>query len=576
MKKTFFALVATATVAAIALTGCKDKNPAYDEKADCLIVGKVITMDEGNPSAEAITVKNGMVQYVGTLDEARRYCDDKTKEINYATASIYPGFMEGHVHGMLVAERLQQLDLSALDEQQGTKMADFVAAVAQYVKDNPSKEIYKGSGWSVRDVEPTAAMLDAVCATKPIILTSGDGHSVWINTKAIEQFHIADIDNIEQYSTNYIRVDENGYPTGYISEGATNLVRAALTLTKEEYKEGLLQWQQKAFSLGITACTEAALLPNSPIIDAYQELAKSGAWKLRTYAVERIPYTKDEKQFNAALEAAFAHSMQYNSEYFKVSGIKIFVDGVVEAQTAWFLEPYANDNQYYGTPSFPDADLIAKAVAFANTNNMNAHFHTIGDAAVRTAVKGIVQAQQQTGITDARNTLSHLEIVQQEELELMSKHNIIPVVAPLWVPMDAEYYNYLKQYLGTDRLDHQLPIKSFFVKGCKVNFHTDYPVSPTFNVPQTIYAAVMRTLPEYAAFGPQNIDEAITREQALQAFTTNVAYQFKQENRLGKLKAGFVANMTVFNTNFMKDDMSAIANATLVATIVDGQEVYKK
>ena len=569
-------------LAAIALVSCKDKNddpqpqPDPRRESDCMIVGNIITMDEENPTAQAVVVKNGIIQFVGDRDEAKKYCTDQTTVLKFDSSFIYPGFMEGHVHGMLVAERLQQLDLSSLDEQQGTKMADFLAAIAQYVKDNPSKEIYKGSGWSVKDVEPTAAMLDAVCSTKPIILTSVDGHSAWINTTAIEQFHLADPANIEKYGTNYIRVDEKGYPTGYISEGATNLVREALTLTKDEYKAGLLQWQQKAFSLGITACTEAALLPNSPIIDAYHELAKSGDWKLRTYAVERIPYTKDEKQFEAALEAARKHSILYNSEYFKVSGIKIFVDGIVEAQTAWFIEPYAHDNQYYGVPAFPDADLIAKAVAFANTNNMNAHFHTIGDAAVRTAVKGIVQAQQQTGITEARNTLSHLEVVQPEELNLIGLHNIIPVVAPLWVPMDKEYYDYLKQYLGTDRLNKQYPIKSFFEKGCKVNFHSDYPVSPSFNVPQTIYAAVMRTLPMCEDFGAQNINEAITREQALQAFTTNVAYQFKQENRMGKLKAGFVANMSVFDADFLKDDLNKVFNAQTVATIVDGQAVYEQ
>ena len=574
MKKVFLPLI---FIAAIASTGCEDKSPVYGEKADCLVIGNVITMDEDNPRAEAVVVKDGIIQFVGERKDAEQYCTDKTKVMDYGTASVYPGFMEGHAHGRIVAERLPGLDLSDLGNEDASTMQDYVNKITQYVNQNPDMEIYKGFGWVVvNDITTTAAALDAICSTKPIILGDLDGHSAWLNTKAIEQYHVSDPANIAKYGTSYIRVDENGHPTGYISEGALDLVRPAWTLSKDEYKKGLLKWQQRAFEFGITAVSEAWLNATDNLVqDAYMELSTSGEWKLRTYAVEKVLPPSDEKELNATLNAILDHSIKYNSEYFKVNGIKIFMDGIVEGGTAWLLEPYSNNNQNYGRTSFPDANVIAQAVAFANSHNLNAHFHTIGDAAVRTAVDGIIQAQTQTGITDARNAVAHLELVNPEEIERIGKNNIIPVVAPLWVPMNKSYQDELYRYIG-ERIKTQYPIKSFCEKGCKINFHSDYPISPDFNVPQTICAAVTRTDDAHSDADVQNPEEAITREQALQAFTTNIAYQFKQENRLGKLKAGFVANMSVFNKDFLKDDMSTIIQAEVVATIVDGQVVYGK
>ncbi len=577
MRKLFLALMATAAVASIALTGCKEKNPAYDEKADCLIIGNVITMDEANPSAKAVTVKNGLVQYVGELDEARKYCDDKTRVLDYGTASVYPGFIEGHVHGMEVATRTSQLDLSEQDDDPQTTMWDFLAAIKAYVQANPELDLYKGAGWTVHHgVQPTRQMLDSICDTKPMIFSTVDGHSMWINTFAIEKYGVSNAENIKKYGTDCIRVDASGYPTGYISEAAMDLVRPALLLSKEEYMDGLRQWQAMAFSYGITAVLEAALpVSGTHIQEAFRELAQSGEWKLRTYASEVIQYPMPDDIFYRDINLIKQHHDNNNLEYYKTYGIKIFLDGVVEAHTAWLLEPYTDDPSYYGLQAFPYPDRITEAVAFANQNGMNAHFHCIGDAAVRTAVDAIVKAQNQTGITDKRNTIAHLQIVQPEEIDKMAQNHIIPVVAPLWAPIEPDYFSHEVAYLG-NRAYEQYPIKSFFDKGCCVTFHSDYPVSPNISMPKTIYAAVTRTDERYGEAGIHNINEAVTREQALKAITVNAAYQLSEENRLGQLKAGFVANMSVYDADFLKDDMSKVYHASTVATIIDGNVVFGK
>ncbi len=577
MKK--FCLLVLWAVVISSVTGCNssEADPSIAE-ADCLILGNIITMDDDNPdAADAVVVSDGIIQYVGSRQEAQKYCNDKTQVLDFGKNSVYPGFMEGHVHGMEVATRAMQLDLSDLDEDLDTKMEDFLDRIAEYVRDNPQLELYKGAGWSVRNsVYPTAAMLDEICNDKPMIMTTVDGHSMWINTVAIERYKVSDPANIQKYGTNCIRVDGSGYPTGYISEAAMDLVRPALALTKEEYKQGLLEWQEMAFSYGITAAVEAALPINSvPIQDAFNELAEEGRWKLRTYAFEAVQYPDPYEQFKNDLGTIRDHFNHYRNEYFKVSGIKIFVDGVVEAHTAWLSEPYADNPSDYGLQAFPNPDRITEAVKFANTNGMSAHFHTIGDAAVHTAAECIAAAQNQTGITDARNTMAHLQIVKAEDIEKIGANNIIPVVAPLWVSIEPGYFAHELEYLGRERAYSQYPIRSFFDKNCNVTFHSDYPVSPNISMPHTIYAAVTRTDENLGPAGVNNIEEAVTREQALKAVTVNVAYQLKEENRLGKIKKGFVANMSVYDADFLRDDLSKVSNSSTVATIVDGKVVYQ-
>ena len=581
MKKLFLALIAIAAITAIALTGCKDKNDEPSQKTDprqqydCMVVGNIITMDEENPTAEAVVVQNGIIQFVGKRTDAEQYCTDKTQILDYGTASVYPGFIEGHVHGMEVATRQFQLDLSELDDDPQTQMWDFLAAIRAYVKANDKFELYKGAGWTVHfGVQPTRQMLDSICSTKPMIFTSVDGHSFWINTFAIEKYGVSKPENIKKYGTDCIRVDALGYPTGYISEAAGDLVRPALTLTQQEYMEGLRKWQDMAFSYGITAVEEAALpISGTSIQEAFKALDQSGEWKLRTYASEVVQHPTPDDVFYRDINLIKQHYQQNHSEYFKIYGIKIFMDGVVESHTAWLLEPYKDAPSYYGLQAFPNPDRITEAVAFANNNGMNAHFHCIGDAAIRTAVDAIIKAQNQTGIKDKRNTIAHLQIIKPEDIDKIAQNNIIPVVAPLWVPKDSDYFSHELAYLG-ERANTQYRIKSFFDKGCCVTFHSDYPVSPSISIPRTIYAAVTRTDERYGPSGILNIDEAITREQALKALTVNVAYQLNEENRLGKLKVGYVANMSVFDADFLKDDMAKIYRASTIATIVDGQVVY--
>lgn len=565
MRKLLFPIL----LAVVLLAGCSKSTQTL------LLLGNVITMDAAAPTAEAVLVENGIIRYVGTANEARALCDDKTITKDYGSASIYPGFLEGHTHGILVADRIQQADLSEVDGKDGAVMDDFVAAMKQYMEQNPSLNIYKGAGWTVKDKDPDAAMLDAICPNVPMCLNSMDGHSMWINTAAMKAFGI-DKEAVHKYGTDCIRVDAQGNPTGYLSENPAIELLAKISMTKDECKRGLLQWQEVAFRNGFTAVTEAGLGLGCPYaIEAYQELCNEGLWKLRTYANQVIDEKVPDAKLDSALDNVLKMHSEHNGEYFRVIGTKVFMDGVIEAHTGWLKEAYSDQPGYYGLVRCPESARVAKIVAYNNRHGMNVHFHSIGDAATHTVVEGVAQAVAETGIRDGRNAVAHLQVVDPADYQAFAENNLIAVVAPLWAVKFPGEYDITCSYIG-ERAATQYPIKAFYNLGCRVNFHSDYPVSPSMSVAWSIYMAARRTMPELGAAGVHNASECTTREQALRAMTTDCAYQWREENRQGSISVGKLANFAIFNADFLHDDLDAIWNANVLATYVDGKVVYGK
>lgn len=540
-----------------------------------LLLGNVITMDQAAPTAEAVYVEDGIIKYVGSADEARKLSDENTIVKDYGNASIYPGFLEGHTHGILAADRFQQADLTEVTYREGVVvMNDYVKAMKQFMEEHPGLPIYKGAGWLIKDCEPNAAMLDAICPDVPMLLNTEDGHSMWINSAAMKKYGI-DAEAVKKYGEDCVRVDSEGNPTGYLSENPAIELLGKISMTKEECKSGLLMWQDRAFSYGFTGVTEAGLgLGCEHAAEAYQELCDEGKWKLRTYANVVIDESVPNAKLDSALNRVLTMHQKHSNEYFKVIGTKLFMDGVIEAHTGWLEQEYSDQPGYYGLKRCPDASRVAKIVAFNNKNGMNVHFHSIGDAASRTVAEGIAQAVKDTGLKDGRNAVAHLQVVRPEDIRAFADLGVIAVVAPLWVGKFPIEYDITCSYIG-QRAEAEYPVKSFFDAGCKVNFHSDYPVSNSMSVSRSVYTSAARTQPSLGPDGIHNPSECISKQQALEAMTTNVAYQWHEEERQGSITVGKLANFAIFDTDFLKSDIDHIWDAQVKATYVDGKEVYR-
>ena len=174
-----------------------------------------------------------------------------------------------------------------------------------------------------------------------------------------------------------------------------------------------------------------------------------------------------------------------------------------------------------------------------------------------------------------RNALAHLQMVQPEDIERLAALNAVAVVAPLWMSRAAiSYYQQSISYIGDRRTFYSYPLRSFLKHSAILAFHTDYPVSTEASVPKSVYMACRRTDPHKEVYYQWNPDECITREEAVAGLTAGPAYSVMQENHLGQLRIGYVANMSVYDRNFLTDDLEEIADAKTIATVIDGKEVW--
>ncbi|WP_029200819.1 amidohydrolase [Oribacterium sp. NK2B42] len=527
-------------------------------------------MDEFKPYAEAIAVSDEKIIYVGSKDAAMKLKDDKTEVLDYGTNSVYPGFLEAHCHPGFAGNMM--FGRAKLSE--GKTPEDYLKILKEYVDNNRDKKNYVGSGWSddlLYDLN--AKQLDEICPDKPMINQSSSGHMMWVNTKAMEAFDINE-DAVKQWGTECIHVDENGKPNGVLAE------KPAIDLVKRvqpdlaQAKSELLGFQKYAFSNGYTGVYDAGYqLLTSHDPRAYRELDDEGKLKLYSYCgsfVNDNTDTPEEEMDRVAEEAK-----EYNGKHVKVIGAKVFADGVVEGHTAWMLDDYVDKPGYKGVRRFDDHEKMVRLVKAAAAHNMNVHIHSIGDGATKAWIDAIAEAQSETGNFDMRNALAHLQEVTPEDVKRMGEYNVMAVCGIMWAIKHPAGFAQEVAYVGEEKSYNAYPVKSIMDAGGVVANHSDYPVSPLFSAIQAFCYGVLKKLPSDPDDYIRNIDQALTRHEALKTLTSNVAYMWHEEDRMGSISIGKIANFVVMDKDFMHDDMSEIEKARCLATIVDGEEVYK-
>ena len=539
-------------------------------KAETIILGNVITMDEFKPYAEAIAVADEKIIYVGSRDAAMKLKDDKTRILDYGSNSIYPGFLEAHCHPGFAGNNM----LGRANLLEGKTPEDYVAILKKYVEENKDKPHIVGSGWSDDLLyQLNAKQLDEICPDKPMINQSSSGHMMWINSKAMEAYDINE-EAVAQWGTECIHVDENGKPNGLLAEKpAIDLVKRVQPELDQAKKE-LLGFQQYAFANGYTGVYDAGyqlLTKHDP--RAYKELDDEGKLKLYSFCGSFVNDNTDTPEED--MERIVKEAEEYNGKHVRVIGAKVFADGVVEGHTAWMLDDYVDKPGYKGVTRFDDHDKMVRLVKAASAHNMNVHVHSVGDGATRAWIDAIAEAQSETGNFDMRNALAHLQEVTPEDIKRFGEYNIMAVCGIMWAMKHPVGFAQEVEYVGEEKSNNAYPVKSIIDGGGVVVNHSDYPVSPMFSAIQAFCLGVLKKLPSEPDDYIRNIDQAISRHEALKTLTSNVAYMWHEEDRMGSISLGKLANFVVLDRDFMHDDFAEIEKAVCLATIVDGEVVYK-
>ena len=539
-----------------------------------IILGNIITVDEKKPFAKAALVKNGVFAYVGSAEEVKKLACSDAQVLDYGDNYVYPGFLESHCHGHLAGYRaIGQADLM----QAGfTDYPKYREIIKEFIAKNPQRQFYMAAGWVENEEYVTKAYLDEICSDKPLIMQTGGGHSMLLNTKAMQWAGI-DAAYAKKWGYDLVHVDKDGEPDGYICEGPVFEITPKIPTSLEEIKEYLLAWQEIALKSGFTAVGDAGVeIVHRDAPKAFKELQEEGKLKLRTFAWMYV--TDNIADPKAEIARIAAQRAELGGEYFNIIGPKAFLDGVTEAHTGWQNQDYLDEPGYHGAERFNDHDKMVQLIVEANKEGMSVHVHSEGGGATHYMLGCIEDAEKITGNMDQRNVLAHLHFVTDEDVHRMAATGSVPAVPPLWTPKAPGMYEQEVAYVGKELADQAYPIKSFYDAGANVVFHSDYPVSPMMDIKLSFYTAEKRNVPKElygGAMSPRNLDEAISREQSLRAMTINVARQFHQEHRMGSIEFGKIANMTVFDCDFLHDDIEKVGKANIIATIVDGEEVYK-
>jgi predicted amidohydrolase YtcJ len=534
--------------------------------------GKIYTVDDAKPWAEAAAVAGDTIVAVGSDAEIATLATRDTKVVNLRGRMLMPGFVEGHIHPFMGSFMTSGVDL-----QVPTARA-ALAAIAHYAKAHPTGPI-RGFGWRVDMFPPegpTREMLDAVLPNRPGFFFSIDGHSLWANSKALEIAGVsADTsDPIPDFS--YFVRDKNGRPTGYILEVAAVLqvVNAVDPISRDVMKTLLDQWLPKASAAGITTVYDAGVPPigedQGAILSLYTELEDQKRLPFRVVASYLIkgPPVRDATFYAQDL------AKRINTDLVQARFLKIIGDGTQEGYTAWLVEPYADKPDSIGASPFSEAEWKSM-IADADRAGIDVHVHACGERTARTALDAFEAAIAANPPRDRRHAIAHNVLTEDSDIPRFGKLGVIAQFSANWMTADPDTVDTLIERYGPSRQRRIYRPKSILRAGGRVSFGTDWPAAgytSTYKPLDSIQVAVTRQqigLRNAPVLEPA--DERLDLVEALYASTMAPAHQLRLDDRIGSIKVGKRADLIVLDRNLFDVEPHEIAATRVDMTMMNGR-----
>lgn len=534
--------------------------------------GAVYTLDPRCPWAQAVAVRGRYIVRVGTDADVAAELGADTRIVELDGRMLLPGFVEAHIHPVVGS-----FFTSGVDLQLGSK-PDALAAIAAYATANPSGPV-RGFGWRVDMFGPEGphrADLDAIVPDRPVLLFAIDGHSVWVNSKALEIAGITTdtVDPVPGFSF-YAR-DDAGEPTGYVLElpAALGLIDAIEPMTKSLLTRLFAQWAPRAAAAGITAVFDAGLPPtdNDPgeLVTIYTDLEAKGLLPFRVLASHLVK----SPPVDDAVSQALALQHRFDTELVKGGVLKIIGDGTAEGYTAHLLEPYADRLDSVGQTPFSPEEW-RRMVVEADAAGVDVHIHAVGDRTARIALDAIEAAIEVNPARDRRHAVAHLVTVDPADIPRFGRLGVIAQVTGNWMSADPSTVEVALQRYGPKRQRECMRVRAILEAGGTLSFGTDWPAAgyfSTYKPLDAIQVAVTRQLigdPRAAVLEP--IDQRLDLSQALHATTLGAARQLRLDHAVGSIEAGKLADLVVLRRNLFDVDPHEIAFTSVDMTMMNGR-----
>ncbi|MBQ7478454.1 MAG: amidohydrolase family protein [Selenomonadaceae bacterium] len=546
--------------------------------ADLVVYGKIFTA-EGNHLVEAFAVKDGTYVYAGDRRGAEAFIQrGRTEVVDYTGKGlVMPGCGNGHAH-YSIGHGIPKVGMIVdFDDTPQKFLQEIVPAAVQKARANGAKAIF-GFGWQLLKFEndmPTRQQLDAICSDIPIYFADDEGHKGLVNTICLVNAGIMSADGKVLKKEKDIRggeivIGEDGTPSGYLKEQAGTYTRSFLDndnlFSVQLAKENMRDIEAHLLSEGYTMYLDGwgNYFYNDNFYQAAQQMDKEGNMHFvlgTTYEIES--WMDIDKSLEKAVEV-----QKYSSAHVKPNWIKLFMDGTPESGTG-FIDPVYRDG-HQGIANWTEEEVTA-ITRKANEKGLIMHIHAMGNMAVNRVVNAYIKG----GKDEMRNTIVHLRNVNTEDYQRMAAHNIYATEGMLWHHNDDEQQEAMRKLFQGEMALKGYPLKSFFDNGVNVSAHSDFPaLSHSPDDPFGIMEIVLTGVYHVEKAKPWWTEELLTREQALNALTINVAKQMFLEEERGSIKPGKYADFLLVNKDVLTCPVTEIHTAKPAATYFEGKKVF--
>jgi predicted amidohydrolase YtcJ len=522
-------------------------------KVDSIITnGKIYSVNDSFDIVESVVIKNGVFFDLGSSkDMLSKYSPAEIIDVN--GSFVYPGFNDGHSHflsyGISEIKYANLMGTSSFDE--------VINLVNEHYLEYPSEWIL-GRGWDQNDWDikefPDNSALNEAFPETPVVLNRVDGHALIANNTALE---IAGITADTKIYGGEIVIADNK-PTGLLIDNAMDKVLSVIpSWTSEEKTAALLKAQKDCFAVGLTSVTDAGLDKKDILL--IDELHKKNDLNIRVYAM----LSPNSDNFNYFIDKG-----PYHSDKLTVRSIKVYIDGALGSRGALLLEPYSDALHSHGS-QVSSTKLLDSICILALDNDFQVNTHAIGDSGNRIVLDSY--AKYLRGKNDLRWRVEHAQVVNPNDINYFREYSIIPSVQATHCTSDMYWAD---ERLGKERLKYAYAYNDLLKTNGWIINGTDFPIEGISPI-RTFYASVARQdINEYPDGGFQ-MENSLSRKDALNSITIWPAMGSFDEETKGSIESGKVADFVILDTDLLEVEQSDILKAKVLGTYINGINVYK-
>ncbi|WP_454803526.1 amidohydrolase [Mucilaginibacter phyllosphaerae] len=531
------------------VAACKQK----DYNADLLVKNALVyTVDSNFTTANAFVVSSGKITAVGNIDTLEKQYLAR-EVIDAGGKAVYPGLIDAHAHFYEYGLGLQNVNLVGLKS-----WGAIVDTVNKYASHKTEGWIV-GGGWDqniwTNKAFPNKAKLDSLFPVRPVILSRIDGHAAIANQAAL---NIAGVKPGQKITGGSIETI-NGKLTGILVDNAVGIVTRKIPApTDQIIQTALLDAQRNCFAVGLTTVDDCGL-PYT-MVSTIAALQHKGDLKMRMYVM-----LEDKPE---SYEYLFKRGA-YKTPGLNVRSFKVYGDGALGSRGACLLHPYADQKNWNGflLSSKAHFEEVAKKIA---SHGFQMCTHAIGDSANRVMLN--IYAENLKGKNDKRWRIEHAQIIAPEDVKIFGENNIIPSVQPTHATSDMSWA--IKR-LGADRLKSAYAYKNLMKQNGWIPLGTDFPVE-NINPMYTFYAATERKDLNGQPVDGFQMENALSRQQALRGMTIWAAKANFEEKEKGSIEVGKYADFVILDKDLMKAKGSELPKIKVLKTYINGVKVYEK